>query len=87
MYPIPSGAVHQRIFDAMEMKLDIGIADLMRLILQLPEEQRAKLQVWLAKDDKARRKALEELLLKAPTITDAQAKRYEEVRKAIDAWR
>lgn len=79
--------MHERIFEAMEMKLDIGLAELMRLILQLPEEQRAKLQAWLSKDEKARRKALEELLLKAPTITDAQAKRYEEVRKAIDTWR
>jgi hypothetical protein len=75
------------IFEAMDMKLDIGLTDLMRLILQLPEEQRAKLQTWLSKDEKARRKALEELLLKAPTMSDAQAKRYEEVRKAIDEWR
>lgn len=75
------------IFEAMDMKLDIGLTDLMRLILQLPEEQRARLQNWLSKDEKARRKALEELLLKAPTISDAQAKRYEEVRKAIDEWR
>lgn len=71
----------------MEVKLDIGLAELMQLILQLPEGQRAKLQAWLSKDDQERRKALEELLLKAPTITDAQAKRYEEVRKAIDTWR
>ena len=71
----------------MEVKLDIGLAELMQLILQLPEGQRAKLQDWLSKDDQARRKALEELLLKAPTINDAQAKRYEEVRKAIDTWR
>ncbi len=75
------------IFEAMDMKLDIGLTDLMRLILQLPEEQRVRLQNWLSKDEKARREALEELLLKAPTISDAQAKRYEEVRKAIDEWR
>jgi hypothetical protein len=75
------------IFEAMDMKLDIGLTDLMRLILQLPEEQRARLQNWLSKDETARRKALEELLLKAPTISDAQAKRYEDVRKAIDEWR
>ncbi len=71
----------------MELKLDLGVADLMRLILQLPEEQRARLKAWMTKGDTARQKELEELLLQAPTISDAQAERYAEIRKAIDAWR
>jgi len=71
----------------MDLKPNLGMADLMRLILQLPEEQRARLKAWMAKGDKARQQELEELLLRAPTITDAQAERYAEVRKAIDAWR
>lgn len=58
-------STHGSIFEAMDLKLDIGITDL----------------------GTARRKALEELLLKAPTISDAQGRRYEELRKAIDAWR
>lgn len=74
-------------FEVIGMKLDIDMADLKRLILQLSENERAKLQDWLSKDDKARRNALEELLLKAPTISEAQLKRMNRVRDAIDQWR
>lgn len=71
----------------MDAKLSLDMNDLMRLILQLPEKQRARLRTWLNREEKAPAQDLEALLLAAPTMTDAQAKQYEEIRQAIDKWR
>lgn len=71
----------------MDAKLSIDMNDLMRLILQLPEKQRARLRTWLNREEKAPATDLEALLLAAPTMSDAQAKRYEEIREALDKWR
>ncbi len=71
----------------MDAKLSIDMNDLMRLILQLPEKQRARLRTWLNREEKTPAQDLEALLLAAPTISDAQAKRYEEIREALDKWR
>ncbi|MBP9080044.1 MAG: hypothetical protein KBF80_07310 [Flavobacteriales bacterium] len=71
----------------MDAKLSIDMNDLMRLILQLPEKQRASLRTWLNREEKAPATDLEALLLAAPTMSDAQAKRYEEIREALDKWR
>lgn len=68
----------------MDAKLSIDLNDLMRLILQLPEKQRARLRACLNCGEKAPEHDLEALLLAAPTMTDAQAKRYEEIREALD---
>ena len=71
----------------MDLKLNIGLAELMQLIMQLPKPQRDRLQAWMAEDEKTRRKQLEELLLRAPTFTEAQVERMAKIREAIDQWR
>jgi len=71
----------------MELKLNIGLAELMQLITQLPKVQRDQLQAWMAEEDTTRRKQLKEMLLRAPTCSEAQVKRMAQVREAIDRWR
>ncbi len=71
----------------MDAKLSLGMDDLMRLILQLPEKQRARLRTWLNREKQVPAKDVEALLLAAPTMSDAQVERYKEIRAALDKWR
>lgn len=71
----------------MDAKLTIDLNDLMRLILQLPEKQRERLRNWLNREEKTAVQDLEAMLLAAPTMSDAQAKRYDQIREALDKWR
>ncbi len=74
----------------MELKLDIGIEQLVELIRQLPARQRAKLEAALNESKTAPRtkdKTFEELLLSGPTLTKTELERIAEAREAINKWR
>jgi hypothetical protein len=71
----------------MDIKLNIGLAELMQLIMQLPKAQRERLVAWMAEDEKTQREQVQELLLRAPTFSKAQLQRLSDVRAAIDQWR
>lgn len=71
----------------MEIKLNIGLAELLQLIMQLPKAQRERLVAWMAEDEQVQREQVRDLLLRAPTMSRTQVERLSELRAAIDQWR
>lgn len=74
------------------MELKLGLQDLLRLIMQLPAAQRAKLKNLLSRADGPTKdttdiKALEQLLLSGPTYSEAQVDKVNNAREAFSAWR
>ena len=73
----------------MELTVDIPFEQLLRIIDQLPAQQRKKLKALLSKKKSgdAPQEPLDELLLRGPTFTKAQLKRMADVRTAFEKWR
>ena len=73
----------------MELKLDIGWQQLLRLIEQLPKAKRQELKTILAQKEKTKQgtQDLRNLLLNGPTFTDEQLQRMADARASIEKWR
>ena len=70
----------------MELKLQIGYQELMRLIRQLPASQMAQLKSELTDDlieekAKTEKSQLRQLLLNGPIMTDEEYENYQQNRK------
>jgi hypothetical protein len=73
----------------MQIQVDIGFDDLIRIVKKLPREQLLKFKSELEKQDVAdtQSQELESFLLSAPTFSDKQLETIEQTRKAINQWR
>ena len=73
----------------MQIQVDIGFDDLIRIVKKLPKEQLLEFKNELEKQDVAdtQLKELELFLLSGPTFSDKQLETIEQTRKAINQWR
>lgn len=74
----------------MELTIKIPFSDLLNMVHKLTPAQRAKLQYELSHikgRNGSSKTRLKEMLLKGPTITEAQIKTFEQSRKEINQWR
>lgn len=73
----------------MQIQVDIGFDDLIRIVKELPKEQLLKFKKELDKQNTndAQLQDLESFLLTAPTFSDKQLEEIEHTRKAINQWR
>jgi hypothetical protein len=73
----------------MQIQVDIGFDDLIRIVKRLPKDQLLKFKNELEKQDviSTHSQDLETFLLSAPTFSDKQVETIEETRKAINQWR
>lgn len=73
----------------MDLKLAIGIEQLLELIRQLPPKQRARVQELLEapKASTLNGSKLEQLLLEGPTWNDEQLTKVQAAREALRKWK
>ena len=75
----------------MELRLDIGIKQLIGLIKQLPLDQKLKIKKEVDKDlmvnkEEENRDNLTELLLAGPTMTEAEEARFKKFNDEFAKW-
>ena len=73
----------------MQIQVDIGFDDLIRIVNKLPEDQLLKFKKELEKQNTndTQLQDLESFLLTAPTFSDKQLEEIERTRKVINQWR
>ena len=73
----------------MQVQVDIGFEQLVKIAKKLPKTQWQKLKTEVESDDQRTVDSgdLEAFLLNGPTFTKTQLKVIEENRKAINKWR
>lgn len=73
----------------MELKMDIGLDQLIHAIKKLPAEQFNKLKTEINKTttEKSSSQGFKAFLLEAPVFSDDQLSAIEETRKSINKWR
>lgn len=74
----------------MEVKLSIGIEQLLELIRQLPPKQKARVKAALDGSNLSvtnKGQTLEQLLLNGPTFGEAEIAKVSAAREAIRKWR
>ena len=72
----------------MQVQVDIGFENLIRIVKQLPKDQLLKFKKELDKEivDDNELKYLKSFLLDAPVFTDEQIATIEQTRKEINKW-
>lgn len=72
----------------MELKMEIGLDQLIQAIKQLPARQFAKLKAEINNTvpEKTDKEAFKAFLLQAPVFTDEQINLIEEARKSMNRW-
>ncbi len=72
----------------MELKMEIGLDQLIQAIKQLPAKQFLKLKTEINNTvpEKTIREDFKEFLLQAPVFNDEQIAQIEEARKSINKW-
>jgi len=72
----------------MQIQVDIGFENLVKIVKQLPQDQLLRLKRELEKEsvEDAELKDLRSFLLDAPVFTDEQVATIEQTRKEIDKW-
>ena len=73
----------------MELKIKINYKQILQLVQQLPKRDREKLSVVLQSEIEADKsaKSLQEIILNAPTWTEADFRAYNEARGHINQSR
>jgi len=72
----------------MQVQVDIGFKQLLKIVKELPSEQLRQLKAEIEKKTKNDNTVdLESLLLKGPTATQKQLDTIAQNRKAINQWR
>jgi hypothetical protein len=73
----------------MELKMEIGLDQLIQAIRNLPAMQFARLKAEInnVTPEKTDKESFKAFLLQAPTFTDEQITLIEEARKNINKWR
>ncbi|WPU95192.1 hypothetical protein SNE25_06590 [Mucilaginibacter sabulilitoris] len=72
----------------MQIQVDIGFENLVKIVKQLPKDQLLRFKKELKKESEedTQLKDLRSLLLEAPVFTDEQLVTIEQTRKEIDKW-
>jgi len=72
----------------MELKMEIGLDQLIEAIKQLPAKQLIKLKAEISRTipDDIEKEDFKNFLLKAPVFTEEQVSLIEEARKSINKW-
>jgi hypothetical protein len=72
----------------MELKMEVGLEQLIQAIKQLPARQLARLKAELnnAVPEKTDKEAFKTFLLQAPIFTDEQIDLIAEARKSMNKW-
>lgn len=72
----------------MELKMEIGLDQLIQAIKQLPAKQLIKLKAEInrATPAKTEKEDFKNFLLQAPVFTEDQVLLIEEARKSINTW-
>lgn len=72
----------------MELKMEIGIDQLIQAIKQLPAKQFIKLKAEINNTipEKTEKEAFKEFLLQAPVFTEDQVTLMDDARKSINKW-
>lgn len=72
----------------MELKMEIGLDQLIQAIKQLPAKQLLKLKAEInnTAPEKTEKKDFKAFLLQAPVFNDEQITLIEEARKGINKW-
>ncbi|HVX50135.1 MAG TPA: hypothetical protein VHB48_08250 [Chitinophagaceae bacterium] len=72
----------------MELKMEIGLDQLIQAIKQLPARQFAKLKAEINNTvpEKTDKEAFKAFLLQAPVFTHEQINLIEEARKSMNRW-
>ena len=75
----------------MEVRLEIGIKQLIELIKQLPIEQKLKIKKEVEKDISSDKKTkssndLTELLLSGPTMTNVEEEKFKKFNEEFAKW-
>jgi hypothetical protein len=78
-----------RIFDAMELRVDIGFDQLVKAVKRLPKKQLNVLLSEVSKPSRsdAKNEHLKALLLSGPTLTGKQLETIQKTREALTKWR
>jgi len=73
----------------MQVQVNIGFDDLLKLVKDLPADKRRRLRREMEKEDERTNAVsdLEVLLLNGPTATKKQLEAIAKNRKAINQWR
>jgi len=72
----------------MQVQLDIGFDQILKIVKKLPSGQLRRLKAEIEKEAKSNTSAdLEALLLNGPTATKKQLDTIAQNRKAINQWR
>ena len=73
----------------MQVSVDIGFDELLKIVKNLPESKLSKLKEELEKTNQqvSNRSDFEAFLLKGPTFSKEQFKNITQTRKAINKWR
>jgi len=73
----------------MQIQVDIGFENLIKIVKQLPKDQLLRFKKELEKEsvEDTQQKDLRSFLLDAPVFTDEQVATIEQTRKEIDKWR
>ena len=73
----------------MQIQVDIGFDDLIRLVKRLPKDQLLKFKKELERQttNDSQAQDLESFLMSAPTFSAKQIETIEQTRKAINEWR
>ncbi|MGN8072207.1 hypothetical protein [Mucilaginibacter sp. SG564] len=73
----------------MQIQVDIGFENLIKIVKQLPKDQLLRFKKELEKEsaEDTPQKDLRSFLLDAPVFTDEQVATIEQTRKEIDKWR
>ena len=77
--------------DSMQLTVDINIDQLIQILKNLPDNQKAKIKSELNEISlsgiKQERSNFQEFLLQGPTMTDVQYKQFKDNRKKMNQWR
>ena len=76
----------------MDLTVNIGFAEILKLVKQLPASKIKELQViinqdFISKKAKQEINSFQEFLLKAPIMSDKQLEQFNENRKNFNQWR
>lgn len=74
----------------MELRMNIGLSELLRVIKQLPTDQKIKIKMEVEKDlasvSNTQSSNLKDLLLNGPIMTEEEEQNFQEIENQFDQW-
>ena len=72
----------------MKLEINIGVPELVELIMQLPNQEREKVKelVWGNSKTKIEDSEFTKFLLKGPVMDKEEERRFKEINKEFEEW-